>query len=161
MKSRLLFILFVAGCNAAPAGVAIPDPISSPLPKGVYTGRAECETTTISPSGDVSVENIPLTVTFEINDNGIPIVQGDVIRVGRTVEIGQVSATYTRIEPTSNGIVWHFDVSALVGNSTAGGIATSELRTTETSSLEYRFTQAVTDSGGTSINQSCIFTLSP
>ena len=123
MKSRLLLILLVTGCNAAPAGVAIPDPISSPLPKGVYTGRTECETTTISPSGDVSVENIPLTVTFEINDNGIPIVQGSEIRVGRTVEIGQVSVNYTRIEPTSNGIVVHSDVSAHVENSTAAGIA--------------------------------------
>lgn len=91
----------------------------------------------------------------------MPIVGGREIEVGRTVEIGDLRATYTRIEPTSNGTVWHFDTAIRLDNVTTEGVATSELRSTNTNALEYRFTQTSVDTEGNALSQVCIGPLTP
>lgn len=135
--------------------------ISSSLPEGVYSGTVDCEITTIDALGRVSTQTIPQAVTYEISDRGIPIIQGQEIRVGRTVTIGGLSGTYTRIQPTRNGIVVHSDSTIRVGGSSASGIGIWELRTTTTDALEVRLTyEAVDDTGGV-VNEACTGVLSP
>lgn len=77
-------------------------------------------------SGNVSTNTIPLTTTYEISDRGIPIVQGQEIWVGRTVTLGLLTGTYTRIAATSNGIVMHSDPTVESNGSTASGISIFE-----------------------------------
>lgn len=136
--------------------------ITSPIERAVYTGLVTCDSTLIDPLGQITREVTELAVTFEINENGIPIVQGDEVRVNRSVTIGRLVATYTRIQPTENGIVWHFNVSETLNDTTWEGIATSELRTISNNrSLEYRFTTALLATNNSGLNQVCIGMLEP
>lgn len=168
--TAVLATVLSAGCGGptsipsdAESGSALPNnsSISSSLPEGVYSGTVDCDTTTIDAFGRVSTQPIPLAVTYEISDRGIPIVQGQEIRVGRTVTIGGLSVTYTRIQPTRNGIVVHSDTASRLGDTSGSGIATCEFRTTGTAALEYRCTQGFADDTGAMFNESCDGLLSP
>jgi len=87
-------------------------------------------------------------------------VQGEEIRVGRTVGIEGVQVTYTRIQPTENGIVIHSDVTGAVNNVTFSGIGIATLSTTTGSEVEYGGTSTWLDSEGFGYNFVCSFLLS-
>lgn len=163
MRKAACFLMLVVGCGAQiDQSVERTTPaLATPIPRGVYSGAGDCDVTTLSPGGSSSSDTINLAVTFEINESGVPIVQGEEVRAGRSVSIGGLVADYTSIRATPNGVVWQFDTSGGVDDVTFGGIAISELRMTDSSALEYRFTHTWTDSAGFGYNQFCTIILLP
>lgn len=158
----LLFFALFAGCTATgsiqqtPGGSAL----SSPLPEGVFSGTVDCKSTTIDASGAVSTQTIPLEASFEIDQVGIPVIQGSEIRVGRTVAIGGLQGTYTRIHATTTGLVIQGNATISVGSSTGSGSSIAELSTNDSGGLDYRLTLTLSDDTGATLNQSCTGVLS-
>ncbi len=150
-------LILIPGCDTA-IGQLAP---STPLSPGVFSGTATCDVRVTSPSGDQTIEENTLSVAFEINDRGVPLVQGEEIRVGRTVGLEGVQVTYTRIQPTEDGIVIHSDVSGTVNNVSFSGIAIATLSNTPDGNIEYDFTQTWIDSEGFAYNFACSLLLSP
>ncbi len=142
-------------CQGTPPAAFL---LPTPLPPGVFTGTATCDVRITSPGGTQTTEDNTQTVTFEIDDHGVPIVQGERIRVGRTVELEGILGTYTRIQATNDGIVVHSDMNGAVNGVSFSGIAIATMSAVAGGEIEYGFTQTSTDSQGFSYNTSCNFT---
>ena len=100
-----------------------------------------------------------LSITFEINDRGVPIVLGEEIAVGRTVQLEGLQVMYTRIEATANGIVIHSTISGSVNNVSFSGSAIATLSMIEANAIQYDFTSTSLDSDGFAYNMGCTFIL--
>lgn len=147
----LIALAFVPACNNSVGQQAG----STVLPEGVFTGTGTCLIRTTSPSGEQSeVDNIQ-TVTFEINERGVPLVQGAEIRVGRTVVLEGIQGTYTRVEPTQSGIVIHSDGSGSSNGVTFTGFSIATMSMVDGNSIEYELTGSSLDSAGFGYNTSC------
>ncbi len=153
--------MLVAGCGAQidqSAGRTTPAP-ATPLPRGVYSGTETCDVRVTSPSGEQSILENTLTITFEFNERGVPIVLGEEIRVGRTVSIGNIEVMYTRIESTETGVITHANVSGHLDSVSFAGSAIAELTITESGAIEYDFTQTWIDTDGFGYNLGCTYLL--
>ena len=131
------------------------------MPQGVFSATQDCDIRITSPSGVQTTQVNTQTLTFEINGRGVPIVLGEEIAVGRTVELEGVQATYTRIEATTSGIVAHFTTSGRVNSVSFSGTAIATWSATEVGEIRYDFTQTWTDSDGFAYNMGCTFFLVP
>lgn len=157
---RFVFSAMVVVVPSCSIPVSEPAP-STPLPQGVFSATDDCDLRTTSPSGVQTTQTNTLSVTFEINDRGVPIVLGEEIAVGRTVQLEDLQLTYTRIEGTTNGVVIHSTLSGSVNNVSFSGTAIATLSTTEASGIRYDITQTLLDSDGFLVNMGCTFVLLP
>ena len=152
-----IVIAVVPSCSM-PASEPAP---STPLPQGVFSTTDDCEFRTTSPSGVQTTETQTLSITFEINGRGVPIVLGEEIEVGRTVELEGIQVTYTRIKATSNGVVIHSTITGSVNNISFTGTGIVTFSATDASAIQYDITLTSTDSNGFVTNSGCTFILVP
>ena len=152
-----ILIAVVPSCSM-PASEPAP---STPLPQGVFRATQDCDIRITSPSGVQSAETNSISVAFEINSRGLPIVLGEEIAVGRTVELEGIQVTYTRIEATTNGVIIHSTISGSVNNVSFSGTAIATFSSSGASEVQYDFTQTWTDSDGFAYNMGCTFILVP
>ncbi len=127
---------------------------STPLPEGVYSGTVVQNVITTSPTGEQATQELSGAVSYEITENGMPIVQGKEISVGRTVEMEGLQVKYTRIQVTETGIIIHSEINGKTNGVTFSGSAIATLAENSDGSLQYSFTQTVIDSAGFSLNYS-------
>lgn len=156
LRPLLVLLVAVPGCETAVSQLVPP----TPLPSGVYRGTSTCDLRATDPSGAQTITQNTLTASFEINERGVPLVQGEEIRVGRTIVLQGIEMTYTRIQPTEDGIVIHGDISGAVNGVSFSGLSIATLRATPGGQIEYRVTTATTDTGGFASNTDCTFLLS-
>ena len=156
-------VIAVVGCGNLAPFQQLPDgpAPSTALVQGVYSGQSDCDLIVTSPSGDQTMQNQAGAVTFEINDRGVPIVQGAEIRVGRTVTLEDFNVTYTRIGATPNGIVIHSDLGGSINSVTLSGTSIAELNMSTTGDIEYTITISYLDSAGFFYNSMCMTLLAP
>lgn len=150
-------LLAVPACSTSASQLAP----STPLPQGVFSATDDCDIRTTSPSGVQTTQTNTFSIAFEIDARGVPIVLGEEVAVGRTVELEGIQVTYTRIEATSNGIIIHSTIAGSVNNVSFSGAAIATLSTTEGGAIQYDFTQTWTDSDGFAYNMGCTFILAP
>ena len=159
-KTVLAFAIVIAVVPSCSMPASEPAP-STPLPQGVFSTTDDCDIRTTTPSGAQTTETQTLSITFEINARGVPIVLGEEIAVGRTVELEGIQVTYTRIEATANGIIIHSTISGSVNNVSSSGTAIATFSATETGEIQYDITSALIDSDGFVYNSGCTFILVP
>jgi hypothetical protein len=99
-------------------------------------------------------------VSFEINERGVLIVQGEEIAVGRSVTLLGITVRYTRIEASETGLIIHSNVRSDQNGVRGDGIALAELERISDTSIEYGITQNWADSQGYLYNQACTTVLS-
>jgi len=109
--------------------------------------------------GQQVVVPLTATVTFEINDFGIPVVGGAEVAVGRTIMQEGIRVTYTRIEARGDQLVWHADVAGELNGLTASGSAIYTLRAMSNDRLEYNYSVQYLDSNGVFYNGSATLIL--
>lgn len=156
LSAGMMSVLLVLPACSTPASQPAP---STPLPQGVFSATDNCDIRITSPAGGQTTETQALSIAFEINDRGVPIVLGEEIAVGRTVEHEGIQVTYTRIEATSNGIIIHSTITGSVNNVSSSGSAIATLSATESGEIQYDITSALTDSDGFLYNSGCTFFL--
>ncbi len=116
---------------------SIPSVVVTPLQPGVYRGDPVCTTDTVGPDKELlERQTLSAPVVYEISSNGVPIVEGNEVRQDRTVTLGTLRVTYTRVAATATGIVIH-------ATTTDGGVETLSVATLDqqtATSLIYRIT---------------------
>ena len=161
-QRALATVLALGAANLSGCATSVRTPApSSPLPQGVFSTTDDCDIRTTSPSGAQTTQTITNTITFEINERGVPVILGEEIAVGRTVQLEGVQLTYTRIAATSDGLVIHGTITGTVNDVSFTGAAIATLSATSTGSIEYDFTQNWTDSAGFVYNMGCELVLVP
>jgi len=131
------------------------------LVPGVYSGTAQCDLIITSPTGAQTIQEQNTAVSFEINERGVPIVLGEEVRVGRTVSIGELTGTYTRIQATPIGIVIHSELEGSVNSLTYSGTSIAEMSMTDAGNIDYDITVAYLNSAGFLYNTGCSIPLLP
>lgn len=134
-------ILLGSDCQGTlPAGL----PIASPLEAGVYSGQSSCTTTVVDDFGTTQEQPPEIAFTFEFSANGIPIIRGEEIAVGRRERLLEgFDIVYTRLAALPDGIVIHANVVNTQGAVVGSTIATLQQEGSNT--IRYQYTGLITE----------------
>lgn len=141
MHSCAAFLL--AGCALEPSAALRAPTAESPLDPGIYSGEMTTVFRTIGPPGTTE-ETITEVVTIPISESGIPMVDGEEIRTGRTItaNLGTFTQTitYRSVLATDQGVVITSDV---INSNGTGGVATATFRPAGSNAISYSLEQDI------------------